>query len=298
MVSDPDVFAALGLVGFTIAAPIYRSGNLIGVAAADITLDVLSEYLSKRKISPGSLSYVLDHQGRVIANSERSKTYTDVNGKVELQHITSVGGKLTTIAFGSHETQGEKLYTFEHADKQYVAGLSTLPPEFGKKWQLFVITPLEDFTQAFDQQNRMLLLFGLIAISLQLLVIYILSKVISSPLEQLATRVTWIRCSRACSSCPAMWLNAVTASPISPSPGCSTRADRSPAATRPNPRVNCRTGFVIFAANQISAVNDTSHSTVIVRVNGRSHTTRTGCGKGRSVSEATLSTMTTSAAMA
>ncbi len=193
MVSDPDVFAALGLVGFTIAAPIYRSGNLIGVAAADITLDVLSEYLSKRKISPGSLSYVLDHQGRVIANSERSKTYTDVNGKVELQHITSVGGKLTTIAFGSHETQGEKLYTFEHADKQYVAGLSTLPPEFGKKWQLFVITPLEDFTQAFDQQNRMLLLFGLIAISLQLLVIYILSKVISSPLEQLATRVTRIQ---------------------------------------------------------------------------------------------------------
>ena len=193
MVSDPDVFAALGLVGFTIAAPFYRNGKLAGVAAADITLDVLSQYLSQHKISPGTLSYVLDHQGRVIANSERTKTYSNEKGKVELQHITSVGGKLTAIAFGSRDGHGEKLYMFEHSGKQYVAGLSNLPPEFGKKWQLFFITPLEDFTSAFDRQNQFLLLFGLIAISLQLLVIYILSKVISAPLEQLATQVTKIQ---------------------------------------------------------------------------------------------------------
>ncbi len=193
MVSDPDVFAALGLIGFTIAAPFYRNGQLAGVAAADITLDVLSEYLSQHKISPGTLSYLLDHQGRVIANSERAKTYANDNGKVELQHITSLGNKLAAIAFSSRQDHGEKLFTFVNADKQYVAGLSNLPPQFGKKWQLFVITPLDDFTREFDQQNRILLLFGLIAISLQLLVIYILSKVISAPLEQLATKVTKIQ---------------------------------------------------------------------------------------------------------
>ncbi len=193
MVSDPDVFAALGLIGFTIAAPFYRNGQMAGVAAADITLDVLSEYLSQHKISPGTLSYLLDHQGRVIANSERAKTYANDNGKVELQHITSLGNKLPAIAFSSRQDHGEKLFTFVNADKQYVAGLSNLPPQFGKKWQLFVITPLDDFTREFDHKNRILLLFGLIAISLQLLVIYILSKVISAPLEQLATKVTKIQ---------------------------------------------------------------------------------------------------------
>ena len=193
MVSDPDVFAALGLIGFTIAAPFYRNGQIAGVAAADITLDVLSEYLSQHKISPGTLSYLLDHQGRVIANSERAKTYANDNGKVELQHITSLGNKLPAIAFSSRQDHGEKLFTFVNADKQYVAGLSNLPPQFGKKWQLFVITPLDDFTREFDHKNRILLLFGLIAISLQLLVIYILSKVISAPLEQLATKVTKIQ---------------------------------------------------------------------------------------------------------
>ena len=193
MVSDPDVFSTLEMIGFTIAAPFYRNGQLAGVAAADITLDVLSEYLSQHKISPGTLSYLLDHQGRVIANSERAKTYANDNGKADLQHITSLGNKLPAIAFSSRQDHGEKLFTFVNADKQYVAGLSNLPPQFGKKWQLFVITPLDDFTREFDQQNRILLLFGLIAISLQLLVIYILSKVISVPLEQLAAKVTKIQ---------------------------------------------------------------------------------------------------------
>jgi len=192
-VSDPDVFAALGLVGFTIAAPFYRQGKLTGVAAADITLDVLSEYLSKNKISPGTLSYVLDHQGRVIANSERAVTYNKEKGKVELQHITSLGNKLPAIAFGSHEGHGEKLFTFEHASKQYFAGLSKMPPEFGKEWQLFFITPLDDFTAEFDRQMRYMLLLGLLAILLQMLVIYVLSNVLSAPLEKLATNVTKIQ---------------------------------------------------------------------------------------------------------
>ena len=193
MVSDPDVFAALGLVGFTIAAPFYRKGKLVGVAAADITLDVLSDYLSKHKISAGTLSYVLDHQGRVIANSERTKTYANEKGRVELQHITSLGNKLPAIAFSLREGHGEKLYTFEHAGRQYFAGLSNMPPECGKKWQLFFITPLDDFTASFDRQIRYMLLFGLIAIALQMLVIYVLSKVLSAPLEQLATKVTKIQ---------------------------------------------------------------------------------------------------------
>ena len=73
MISDPDVFAALGLIGFTVAAPFIRDGKLAGVAAIDITLTGLGEYLAERKISPGTLSYMLDHQGRVIAASDLSQ---------------------------------------------------------------------------------------------------------------------------------------------------------------------------------------------------------------------------------
>ena len=192
-VSDVDVFATLGLVGFTVGAPFYADGVLRGVAAADITLDGMSNYLAERKISPGTQSYILDHQGRVIANSERTKTYTSHNGRVELQHITSLGDDLPAIAFSFRPRDAERTFTFVHKDKHYVASLTTLPPEFGKRWQLFVVTPLADFTNAFDTQNKRLALFGMIAILLQICIIYFLSSVISAPLERLALKVTKIQ---------------------------------------------------------------------------------------------------------
>jgi adenylate cyclase len=196
VITDPDVFAVLGLIGFTVAAPIFNDGRMLGVAAADITLDGLSEYLAERKISPGTMSFILDHQGRVIANSERAKTYTNYNGRVELQHITSFGNDVPAIAFSARPRDSdrlEKLFSFTHAGRDYVASLTTLPPDFGKRWQLFVVTPLGDFTEAFQEHNNRLLLFGVIAIVLQILIIYFLSSVISAPLEKLARKVARIQ---------------------------------------------------------------------------------------------------------
>ena len=182
----------MGLIGFTVAAPFYADGKIAGVAAADITLDGLSEYLSENKISPGTVSYILDDHGGVIANSERAKTYTSKNGRVELQHVTSLDNELPAIAYGSRPRHGETLFAFSRDGSEYVASLATLPPQFGKQWQLFIITPLHDFTSAFDKHNNQLLVFGLLAIAAQILIIYFLSSVVSSPLERLSLKVARI----------------------------------------------------------------------------------------------------------
>lgn len=192
-VSDVDVFATLGLVGFTVGAPFHADGKLVGVAAADITLDGLSDYLAERRISPGTLSFILDHQGRVIANSARAKTYASLGGRVELQHVTSLANDLPAVAFSFRPRGDEKMYSFTHAGKDYVASLTTLPASFGKQWQLFVITPLDDFTSAFKHHNNRLFFFGLIAIALQVFIIYFLSTIVSAPLEKLARKVTRIQ---------------------------------------------------------------------------------------------------------
>lgn len=192
-ITDPDVFAALGLIGFTVAAPFYADGKVAGVAAADITLDGLSEYLSERKISPGTLSYILDQQGRVIANSDLSKTYSNDRGRVELRHVTALENELPAVAYGARPRQHEGPYSFTRDGKEYVASLSTLPPQLGTRWQLFIITPLDDFTGAFQKNNNRLFAFGLIAIALQIFVIYFLTSVVASPLERLAFKVLKIQ---------------------------------------------------------------------------------------------------------
>ena len=193
IITDPQVFATLGIIGFTVAAPFYHNDKLAGVTALDIKLDGLSEYLSENKISPGTLSYLLDHQGRVIANSAKARTYNNERGQVEMQHITSIQNELAAVAFGARPREHEKIFSFNHAGKDYVASLSTLPPGFGKRWQLFIITPLDDFTSGFQRNNNRLFLFGLVAIVLQIIVIFYLAGVIASPLEKLAHKVNKIQ---------------------------------------------------------------------------------------------------------
>src|SRR5204862_206331 len=131
MISHPDIFAALGLIGFTVAAPFSSNGKLAGVAAADITLDDLGAYLAQRKVSPGTLSYILDSQGRVIAASDLSKTYANVDGKLELLHITSLDKELPAIAFSARPRGSEGQFTFTFDGNDYVASLASLAPEFG-----------------------------------------------------------------------------------------------------------------------------------------------------------------------
>ena len=192
-ITDPDVFATLGLIGFTVAQPFSKDGEVRGVVAIDITLDGLSQYVSEHRVSPNTLSYVLDQDGRVLAASDLSKTYTSDKGKVDLRHISDLENELPALAYGAHPRNGGgTLYSFTYDGHEYFASLSTLPSDFGKRWQLFIVTPVSDFTGAFDRNNRLLLTVGIVATLVALVVIYFMSGLLSAPLERLAAKVTKI----------------------------------------------------------------------------------------------------------
>ncbi len=195
-ITDPDIFAALGLTGFTVAAPYSAGGIVRGVVAIDITLDSLSQYLTERKVSPGSLSYILDSQGRVIAASDRSRTYANDEGLLVLRHISSLDNELPSAAFSARPREAARdnlFYSFHRNGKEYVVSLSSLAENLGKRWQLFIVTPVEDFTGIYQRHNQRLLVLGLVAIALEIAIIYLLSGVISRPLERLAVDVDKIR---------------------------------------------------------------------------------------------------------
>jgi adenylate cyclase len=193
VISDPDIFAVLGLIGITVAAPFKVDDQVRGVVTIDITLEGMAEYLAERRISPGTRSFMLDHQGHVIAASDSPKTYTNVRGRLELSHVTSLDDHLAAVAFGSRPRTGATSYAFSYEGKEYLASLSSMPESFGKRWQLFIITPLEDFTSRFTRNNNILLAIGLGATVLQILVIYLLTSAVSAPLERLAHRVDRIQ---------------------------------------------------------------------------------------------------------
>ena len=189
-ITDPEVFYAFGLVGITVAAPFALDGRPLGVVAADITLDSFAAYLASHRISEGSVSYLLDQDGMVLAASDGSAAASSKNDQVRLHHVSAVETGLAALAYGSRP-RGERtpVYGFSHEGRDYVASLSGFDESFGKEWQLFVVTPLDDFTGQFSSHNRRMLMLGLVAVAAQLLIIYVLASLITSPLQKLALKV-------------------------------------------------------------------------------------------------------------
>jgi adenylate cyclase len=191
--TDPYVFASLGQIGYTVAAPFFQDGLPEGVVALDITLDVLSAELSERKLSTGTQTYLLTQSGLVVASSEGAFARIIKGSELELPHISSLKDALPGIAFSDRPIGQDKTYVVYYEGEEFLATISSLKAETGKEWQIFTVTPLNDFVRLFDKHNMQLLALGICSIFLQLLIVLALSGRMARPLEQLAVQVAQIQ---------------------------------------------------------------------------------------------------------
>lgn len=194
-ISDPDLFATLSLVGFTIAAPIYWHDQFSGIVAIDLTLDGLSSYLAERRVSPNSVSFILDSHGNIIANSQQRTVSQKIGDALRLPHISEWADQMVGIVYSQREIQdrGAQSYFVQHNGKEYVASLKPIQSVAHKDWQIFVIAPMDDFNAEIKRNNRRMLLIGLGATALQVLIIWLLAQKLSTPLERLVSSVENIR---------------------------------------------------------------------------------------------------------
>ncbi|MAY45153.1 MAG: hypothetical protein CML65_07850 [Rhodobacteraceae bacterium] len=194
MMTDPELFWAFGLVGFTVAAPFSADGELKGVVAVDVTLDNFSDYLAQNPLSPNSVSYLLDGRGNVLAASDGSAAFGEANQDVELPHVTDVGNRLVALAYANRPQDRDiDVYPYSEGDEDYIVGLSDFQGSVGKPWRLMVLTPLTDFTSDLVQNNRQMVILGLAAVVIQMIVIYLAASLVASPLKRLSAKVQKIQ---------------------------------------------------------------------------------------------------------
>jgi adenylate cyclase len=194
--STPYIFSSSGLPGITIAAPFYKEGTIAGVVAVDITLDNLSQFLAERVVSPGSMSLIIDEQEKVIANSNLKEKVKLVNNKVNLKHIGALDSDLPALAMVQQAKVNNKdNFTFIHptTHEEYAVSFSSFASDANKRWQVLILAPLDDFSGPLKENNKRLLIFGTLAIVLQILFIYFLSRLIAKPLERLEKKVNDVR---------------------------------------------------------------------------------------------------------
>jgi len=168
--SDPYASADQNKFVITVATTITdpSSNSLVGVVAADITLDKIADELNKRKIEHEGKAILLDPNGVAMVHP----TMQQKNVKDELPYIKQI--------YDSKEMQGSIDYVEDGLDKVIIYKKIE-----GLNWIIAYTFNKDILFQKINEIRNMILLVFVIAIGIALVLTYIGAKRISKPIVTL-----------------------------------------------------------------------------------------------------------------
>ncbi len=184
-ITEPIINPDTGSPIISMAYPISVDGKFGGAASANMTLNEMSKFLDAHKASPNSVTLVVDDLDNIISYPVMAKGVRHSGSKVELAKVSELDVPQVVKAVQLHKASGVDRFDFELAPdgKEYVALFSKIAGKFFKKWEVIVVTPIDDFVGALQQTNRKLIWLMAALVLLESAMIYIMAKKISRPIE-------------------------------------------------------------------------------------------------------------------
>ena len=198
-ITEPIINPDTGYPIISMAYPIRIDGKFGGAASANITLNEMSKFLDAHKASPNSVTLLVDDLDNIISYPVMAKGVRHSGAKVELAKVSELDVPQVVKAVQIHKTSGvtSGVGRFNFAlgpdDKEYVALFSKIAGKFFKKWEVIVVTPIDDFVGALQQTNRKLIWLMAALVLLESAMIYIMAKKISRPIEVVSGAIERIR---------------------------------------------------------------------------------------------------------
>lgn len=173
-------FDPLGESGITVARARFDPlGNLITVIGVDITLDLLSQFLTSEKIGKNGKAFILDPSGKVLVPQDISEF--------------RINQDVVSTAFQEKEKEKKSSFLFKAGNVRYIGAEYHFSQQQSFDWIIMVIVPIQDFLgELFLNQKRIVLISLGIMIFASLFVVYFSNR-ISSPIVELAKETNKIR---------------------------------------------------------------------------------------------------------
>jgi class 3 adenylate cyclase/ABC-type nitrate/sulfonate/bicarbonate transport system substrate-binding protein len=189
VVTEPTVNPDTGYPIISVRTPIVRDGRFLGCASANVTLDVLSRYLTARRSSRHSTTVIADPtDGSIIATIDKEKSVRMVDGRLEVARLNNIADENVREAYRRHIQTGRDNFTFRSPGDgaELVASFTRFPQSFGHPWEAIIITPTDDFVGALRATNRQIIVVVLVLTAIELFLIYFLSQRLSRPIESVS----------------------------------------------------------------------------------------------------------------
>jgi adenylate cyclase len=183
---NPDT----GYPVITLRIPIITDGSFIGCASGNITLNVLSEFLTSHRASRHSTTVIANAtDGTIIAYpGDPKKGVRLENGRLELARLDTVADDDLREAYRSQsETRMDDFFFRSPQNGQQIsASFTPFPATFGKPWEVITLTPTDDFVGTLERTNRQMITLIAVLTGIELLLIYFFSRRLSRPIESVS----------------------------------------------------------------------------------------------------------------
>jgi class 3 adenylate cyclase/ABC-type nitrate/sulfonate/bicarbonate transport system substrate-binding protein len=186
IVEEPSINPDTGYPIISVRFPIVRDGAFIGCASANITLDVLSRFLTSHRASAGSTTLIANPANRtIIAAPDLHKVVRTQDNRVEIAKLDTIADENVREAYRlqSETNSDDFLFRSPQSGEEISASFTPFPGSFGKPWEVITLTPTDDFVGTLKRTNRQMIVLITALTGMELLLIYVFSRRLSRPIE-------------------------------------------------------------------------------------------------------------------
>jgi signal transduction histidine kinase/CheY-like chemotaxis protein len=175
--------------------PIYnqKTGKLHSVIAVEQRLSQISDFLRKLKVSPTGKTFIVEHNGFLIASSSNEQPFTVKNQKPQrLSVFESKDPLIQATAKHLSERFGNfnKIHNSQQIDfllkgKRQFVQITPWRDEWGLDWLMVVAVPEDDFMAQINANTRITIVLCLLALGMATVLGFYTSRWITQPILEL-----------------------------------------------------------------------------------------------------------------
>ena len=186
VVTESTINPDTGFPIISLRYPIERDGKFIGCASANVTMDILSRFLSRHRTSANSMTIIADpSDGKIITLSDMRKGVRTEDGKLQLARLDTIADDNVREAYRHRVQTNEDNFVFRSplTGAEWSASFTRFPNSFGQPWEAINLTPTNDFVGALETANRQMVGIIIVLTVIELLLIYFVSARLARPIE-------------------------------------------------------------------------------------------------------------------
>ncbi len=179
-------------IGLTVSYRLVdKNQHLLGIIASDFDVDSLSDFLKSRKANPQAFSFIINDKKQLIAYSEFNSTHNEKNA--HLLPITQLNNPMIVQAYQQYLKKPQLIFQIKVNGESYLVYFKNFSYGDNQSWLIGYLTPLNEFIAPLQKTKNVALFFSFLILLVGILLIALVSRNISRPIELLTESMNQIQ---------------------------------------------------------------------------------------------------------